>query len=129
MKAHIFKATCVVLLSLARLPEILLKTQPALLHLSLLLCDAGSQCRVEIRQLGPAHVQHLPHTGLQVRQGRLLRRAFEVCKLFPTMICPAMSRSSLSPTWSGSSEADGFFLWKTRGTVNESNANTPEKDN
>lgn len=74
MKAHIFKATCVVLLSLARLPEILLKTQPALLHLSLLLCDAGGQCRVEIRQLGPAHVQHLPHTGLQVRQGRLLRR-------------------------------------------------------
>lgn len=77
MKAHLFKATCVVLLSLARLPEILLKTQPAVLHLSLLLCDAGGQCRMEIGQLGHAHVQHLPHTGLQVRQ-TILWHAFKV---------------------------------------------------
>lgn len=76
MKAHAFMATCVVLLTLARSPEILLKSQPAVLHLSLLLCDAGGQCGMEIGQLGHAHVQHLPHTGLQVRQRRL--SAFKV---------------------------------------------------
>lgn len=78
MKEHVSKATCVVLLSLARLPEILLKTQPAGLHLSLLLCDAGGQSRMEIGQLGHAHVQHLAHTGLQVRQRSLLGHAFKV---------------------------------------------------
>lgn len=78
MKARVSKATCVALLSLARLPEILLEPQPAFLHLSLLLRDAGGQRRMDMGQLGHAHVQHLAHRGLQVRRGRRLWRAFEV---------------------------------------------------
>lgn len=46
------------------LPENLLKKRPAVLHLALLLRDAGSQGGVEIRNLGHAHIKHLPHTGL-----------------------------------------------------------------
>lgn len=38
------------------LPENLLKKQPTVLHFTLLLRDAGSQGRMEIRQLGHAHI-------------------------------------------------------------------------
>lgn len=61
---------------LAVLPENLLKERPAVLHFALLLCDASSQRRMEVRQLGDGHIQHL-QTGLQVRQRRLLRRNYQ----------------------------------------------------
>lgn len=48
----------------AGVPEISLKKRPAVLDLALLLRDADSQGRMEIRQLGHTHIEHLPHTGL-----------------------------------------------------------------
>lgn len=95
IKVHVFKATWEVLLALAQLPELLLKMQPAVLQLSLLLCDAGGQCRMEMRQLGHTHVQHLPQTGLQVRQRRLLQPDFLIC--WRVLLC--ISHYSLP--WSG----------------------------
>lgn len=56
--AYIHRATKVVgrILGHVGLPENLLKKRPAVLHLTLLLCDAGSQGGMEIRQLGHAHI-------------------------------------------------------------------------